>query len=132
MEIIMKAIIASVAAVAAVAALAAAVPASAQSWGGPFNGGGRFGAAGSARIDQRIELGLRNGSLTRTEATRLRRQLRDVQQREWRYARDGRVTASEARDLDRRYAALTMRLRVERRDNDRRGYGWGYGGGRRY
>ena len=123
----MKAIIASV---AAVAALAAAMPASAQSWGGPFNGRGRVSEA--ARIEQGIQVGLRNGSLTRSEAVRLQTQLRQVQQLEWRFARDGRITASEARQLDRRYAQVAVRLRSERndRDFDRRSFGSGYGNGR--
>ena len=126
----MKAIIASV---AAVAALAAAMPASAQSWGGQFNG--RFDrgrVSESTRIEQGIQVGLRNGSLTRSEAVRLQNQLRQVQQLEWRFARDGRITASEARQLDRRYAQVAVRLRSERndRDFDRRGFGSGYGNGR--
>lgn len=146
MEMKMKAIIASV---AAVAALAAAMPAAAQSWGGSFNGrdNGRFdnrsdqrfdgrfdnrGRSEAARIEQRIEVGLRNGSLTRNEAIRIRADLRVVQQLEWRFTRDGRVTPNEARELDRRYAQVAFRLRAERndRDYDRRGYGSGYGNGR--
>jgi len=137
----MKALIASV---AALAALAAAVPASAQSWDRNDRGfdNGRFdnrfdnrgrGGSEAARIEQRIEVGLRNGSLTRTEAVRLRTQLRTVQHLEWRYARDGRVTPNEARELDRRYAQVTMRLRMENRDRDNRGFGQGYGNnGRRW
>lgn len=138
MEMKMKAILASV---AAIAALSAAVPATAQTvaridvqFGGynqPHRGGvyvppGRFGGSQAARIQQRIDMGVRNGTLTRNEANRLHAQLRQVQQVEWRAHRDGRITAREAADLDRRYANLTARLRFERRDSDRR-YGGGYG-----
>ena len=134
MEMIMKALFASV---AAVAALSAAVPAAAQSWGGQYNRqydnyGGQYRddfrgrGADSDRIAQRIDMGVRNGSLTRSEAARLHAQLRQVQQLEWRYGRDGRITPNEARELDNRYARLQVRLRVERHDNDR-AYGSGYG-----
>lgn len=123
------------------AVLAAAMPAAAQSWdgygrggfnGGGFNGGG-FGRGGLGSIEGRIEQGIRDGSLTRNEANRLRNRAQDLRQLEWRYGRDGRISNSEARELDRRYAELNRRLFVERRDNDTRGYGWndrGYGGGR--
>ena len=123
------------------AVLAAAMPAAAQSWdgygrggfnGGGFNGGG-FGRGGLGSIEARIEQGIRDGSLTRNEANRLRNRAQDLRQLEWRYGRDGRISNSEARELDRRYAELNRRLFVERRDNDTRGYGWndrGYGGGR--
>ena len=115
-----KALIASVAAVAAVSA---ALPAAAQTWG-RFDDFGRAGP--SARIEQRIETGLRSGQLTMREATMLRRDVARVRDLEWRYGRDGRISSSEARDLDRRYAEVTQRLRFERRDPDR-GYGYGYG-----
>ncbi len=114
----MKALIASVFAVAAVSA---AVPAAAQPWGRPDFGRDRSESA-------RIDVGLRNGQLTLREATLLRRDVARVRDLEWRYGRDGRITAGEARDLDRRYAAVTQRLRFERRDADR-GYGYGYGQG---
>jgi hypothetical protein len=127
------------------AVLAAAMPAAAQSWdgygrggySGGFNGGygGGFGDRGGiGSIERRIEQGIRDGSLTRNEASRLRDRAQDLRQLEWRYGRDGRISSSEARELDRRYAELNRRLFVERRDNDTRGYGWndrGYGGGYR-
>lgn len=120
----MKALIASVVAVAAVST---AMPAAAQGWArpgfAPHNGGDAM------RIERQIEMGARNGSLTRGEVNSLRRQLQDIRQIEWRYARNG-VSAREARELDRRYAELSARLRFERRDGqDNRGYGYGYGRG---
>lgn len=122
----MKALIASV---AAVAALSAAMPAAAQSWGrnSDFGDFGR-GRSESARLEQRIEVGLRSGQLTFREAAMLRRDVARVRDLEWRYGRDGRISANEARDLDWRYAAVSQRLRFEQRDPDR-GYGAGYGYG---
>jgi hypothetical protein len=110
------------------AVLAAAMPAAAQSW--DHGRGGYGGGAGS--IERRIEQGFRDGSLTRSEASRLRDRVQNLRRLEWRYGRDGRISNSEARELDRRYAELNRRLFVERRDRDRRGYGWndrGYRGG---
>lgn len=118
----MKAFIASV---AAVAALSAALPAAAQSWG-------RFAPSQSsagARLEQRIESGVRSGAITPSEARSLDSRLRSVRELEWRYGRDGYISPSEARDLDRRYAELSARIRSERMDRQRdyRGYGYGYG-----
>lgn len=114
-------------AAAVVATLGMALPAAAQSWGGygPRSGGFADGRG----IEMRIERGVRNGSLTVTEARRLSRQLDQVRRLEWRFQRDGVVTGREARQLDQRYADLNSRLRIERRDGDvqRRGYGNGYG-----
>jgi len=143
MEMKMKAILASV---AAIAAISAAVPATAQTFAGqtgaridvqfggynqPHRGGvyappPRFAVSPAVRMQQRIDMGVRNGSLSRNEAYRLHAQLRQVQQVEWRAQRDGRITAREAHDLDRRYAALDARIRVASRDVNRR-YGSGYG-----
>ena len=122
---------------AAVAALATALPAAAQGYNGqgfgPNGWGQRFN---DDRIEMRINQGLRDGSLTRNEARSLRMQLRDARQVERMYIRDGRISGREARDLDRRYAALNMRLRWERNDGENRnvgapGYGYrgGYNGG---
>lgn len=74
----MKALIASVVAVAAVSA---AVPAVAQPWGRPDFGRDR---SESARIEHRIDVGLRNGQLTLREATLLRRDVARVRDLEWR------------------------------------------------
>ena len=113
----MKALILSL---GAAAVLAAALPASAQSFARP--------GVRDNGIEQRIDRGVRDGSLTRREAASLRDQLQNIHQIEWRYGRDG-VSAREARDIDNRYAALNQKLRFERHDGDRR-YGWndhGYG-----
>jgi Spy/CpxP family protein refolding chaperone len=118
---------------AAVAAMATALPAAAQGYGpqgfGTQGWGARFN---DDRIEMRINQGIRDGSLTRREASTLRAQLRDARNVERAYLRDGRVNAREASDLNRRYAALNMRLRWERMDGENRNVrapGYGYGNG---
>ena len=101
----------------AAAMLASALPAAAQSWDRPDYRGFQGGS-----IEQRIDRGVRDGSLTRWEASRLRGELQQIHQLEWRYGRDG-VSSWESRDIDRRYDALTQRLRFERNDGDYR-HGW--------
>jgi len=97
------------AAAAAVAALSVALPASAQSW--------QSINQRQANLDQRIDVGVRNGSLTRNEAVQLRAQFRQIASLETQYRRNG-LTAAERRDLDRRFDALSARIRVERHDNN--------------
>ncbi|MBX3594246.1 hypothetical protein [Sphingomonas sp.] len=79
-----------------------------------------------AQLDQRIDMGVRNGQLTRSEAARLRAEYRQIAQLEYRYRRSAPgLTLNERRDLDRRFNALSARIRYERRDDDRRGdTGW--------
>jgi hypothetical protein len=76
-----------------------------------------------AQLDRRIEQGLRNGSLTRQEAWRLRAEFRDIARLEARYRMDG-LSGRERADLDRRFDRLAAQIRYERRDNQ---YGYGYG-----
>lgn len=91
---------------------AAAVPASAQGW---QNINQR-----QARLDQRIDQGVRNGALTRPEARRLRMEFNGIARLEQRY-RAGGLSLGERRDLDRRFNALSARVRYERQDRqDRR------------
>lgn len=99
---------------AAATALAVAAPASAQSW---QNINQR-----QAQLDQRIDVGVRNGSLTRSEAGRLRAEFNDIARLEARYRANG-LSNWERADLDRRFDALSARVRYERNDrqNDR---GW--------
>jgi hypothetical protein len=74
-----------------------------------------------ARLDQRIEQGLRNGQLTRGEAYRLRREFRRIAYLENRYRSNG-LSGWERADLDRRFDALSAQIRSERHDGDRYGY----------
>jgi hypothetical protein len=120
--------------IAAVSAIAAAVPAvaSAQSYGydrGSDRGYDRgYGHGGDrvARLDQRIDVGIRSGGLTRNEAWRLKGDLRETARLEARYSRDG-LSRWERADLDRRFDRISAQIRYERRDGDHR-----YDQGRRY
>lgn len=68
-----------------------------------------------ANLNVRIDQGVRNGSLTRPEAMRLRTQLRDLQGLEARYRRGG-LTIAERADLDRRLDRLSAQVRFEKHD----------------
>ena len=134
----MKRIIASV---LAVSAIAVAAPAFAQSGYGDrdrdgvpnrydsynnnrdYRGYGQWQSINSrqANLDRRIDMGVRNGSLTRAEAVRLRSEFRQIAYLESRYRRSGGLSAWERQDLDRRFDRLSSRIRYERHDRqDRR------------
>jgi hypothetical protein len=76
-----------------------------------------------AQLDRRIDQGVRNGQLSRREAVRLRTEFRQIEILESRYRRSAPgLTQWERRDLDRRFDALSAKIRWERRDrDDRRG-----------
>ncbi len=90
--------------------------ASAQNWNNwqPIN-------ARIANLDRRIDVGIRNGSLTRPEAARLRGDFRQIVRLEQRY-RQGGLSNWERRDLDRRFDVLSQRVRFERNDRQDRRY----------
>lgn len=74
-----------------------------------------------AQLDQRIDRGVRSGQLDRREAARLRAEFRGIAQLEHRYRRSAPgLTMAERRDLDRRFDALSRKIRWERRDRDYR------------
>lgn len=74
-----------------------------------------------ARLDQRIDMGVRNGALNRNEAYRLRSEFRALARLETNYRRSGgRFTVGERADLDRRFDGLSRRIRTQRRDYQRR------------
>ena len=80
--------------------------------------------ARQARLYSRIDQGARNGSLSRREATRLKTEFRQIAALETRYRRSGGLQQWERRDLDRRFDALSAKIRIERNDrNDHRGPG---------
>ena len=119
----MKKILLSALAVAAVAG--AALPAAAQAWDpGPVRAD--YGDRGSWDYDRadrlawRIDRGERDGSLNRWEARRLRSELNDIRSLQYRYMRDGWMNGWRRADLDRRYEALSQRIRWEKRDGDYR------------
>jgi len=72
-------------------------------------------------LDRRIDVGARNGQLSRREATRLRTELNALVRLEYSYQRGG-LSARERADLDRRYDNLSRQVREERRDRDNRRY----------
>lgn len=98
---------------AASALAGAAMPAAAAPW---MNINQR-----QAQLDHRIDMGVRDGSLTRSEAVRLRAEFRNIASLEARYRHTGGLQAWERRDLDRRFDILSARIRVERHDRDGRG-----------
>lgn len=105
---------------------AAAVPASAIAAPAPhfasYQGGWQNINARQANLEARISRGVRSGALTRAEAARLRAQFRDLNRLEARYRASGRgLTMAERRDLDRRFDALSARIRFEKHDRQGRG-----------
>lgn len=107
---------------------AAAVPASAIAAPAPaphfasHQGGWQNINARQANLEARINRGIRSGALTRAEAARLRAQFRDLNRLEARYRASGRgLTMAERRDLDRRFDALSARIRFEKHDRHGRG-----------
>jgi Ni/Co efflux regulator RcnB len=136
----MKKILLSIVAVSAIAAAAVPAMASAQAYGpGPDRydrgqdrdyGRGHDRGYGQgdrvARLDQRIDMGIRSGSLTRNEAWRLKGDLRETARLQARYSRGG-LNGWERADLDRRFDRISAQIRYERHDRDR-----DYDYGRRY
>jgi hypothetical protein len=101
-------------ALVAAGALSVALPAAAQTWA-PIN-------ARQAMLDNRIDQGLRNRSLTQGEALRLRAEFRDIATLEARYrATGGGLQNWERQDLDQRFDRLSAQIRMERADNQVRG-----------
>ena len=100
---------------AAVSALGAATAASAQP--GHFAAPGAGIDARQAEISRRIDLGLRNGSLTRVEASRLRVQMREIDrmERDFRRSRPG-LTPREVADLNGRLDRLSAQVFGQRHD----------------
>lgn len=120
----MKTVIAGLAAVAALTAIAA--PASAQSYRGDhdrYERGGYNLNQRQDRLNDRIVIGLRNGSLTRNEASQLRGESREIARIEARY-RVGGLSNWERADLDRRFDRLDRQIARQTHDRD---YGSGYG-----
>jgi ABC-type microcin C transport system permease subunit YejB len=110
----MKRLLLSVAAASAVLVSLPAV-ASAAPWQ-PIN-------QRQANLEHRIDQGVRNGSLTGPEATKLREQYRDLARLEANYRRSGRgLSPSERADLDRRFDRLSDHVYAQRHDAQVRRY----------
>ena len=71
------------------------------------------------RLYQRIDQGIRSGTLDRREAAQVKTQFRGLLNLESRYRRGG-LTNWERSDLNRRYDMLSQRVRFEK--HDRRGH----------
>jgi len=78
-----------------------------------------------ANLEARINQGIRSGALSRSEAPRLRAEFNSLARLEAQYRRSRPgLTLAERRDLDRRFDALSARIRIEKHDrNDHRGPG---------
>jgi hypothetical protein len=76
-----------------------------------------------ARLEQRIDQGVRTGDLTRAEALRLQDQFRGLNRLEGQYRRSGGyLSLAERRDLDRRFDRLSRRIYDQRHDDQVRRY----------
>ncbi len=76
-----------------------------------------------ANLDQRIDQGVRSGSLTRSEASRLRTEFRSISRLEASYRRSNGLSMRERADLDARFDRLSRQIQVQKHDrDDRRDY----------
>ena len=113
--------------VLAIAAASVAVPAAAQNYDRydrhdryeQNRGGWQSISNRKHQLDRRIDVGQRNGQLSRREASRLKSELNSLVRLERSYLRGG-LTRWERSDLDRRYDRLAQQVRSERRDRDDR------------
>jgi hypothetical protein len=70
------------------------------------------------RIEQRIDRGIRDGSLNRTEAQNARNELASIRRFDRsKRQRNGRISASNAAQIDLRLDRLSQRVRLDRNDN---------------
>ncbi|MEI9928371.1 MAG: hypothetical protein WDN44_12610 [Sphingomonas sp.] len=112
---------------AGIGMVAAAVPAAASAapLGAPYGAaqGWQNINARQARIEAKINQGVRSGALDRREAVQLRSEFRGLVALEARYraSRPG-LTLAERQDLDRRFDQLERRVFVEK--HDRQGRRW--------
>nr|WP_312294772.1 hypothetical protein [Brevundimonas diminuta] len=112
------------AATTAAVALGAALPAAAQSYRhAPVyesrHDGWRSIDQRKYNLDRRIDQGVRTRQLSVREASRLKNELNSLVRLERAYQRDG-LSRRERMELDRRYDALSAKIRYERRDHNGR------------
>ncbi|VTO17065.1 hypothetical protein [Brevundimonas vancanneytii] len=112
------------AATTAAVALGAALPAAAQSYRhAPVyesrHDGWRSIHQRKYNLDRRIDQGVRTRQLSVREASRLKNELNSLVRLERAYQRDG-LSRRERMELDRRYDALSAKIRYERRDHNGR------------
>lgn len=101
------------AAAVAASALAVSVPALAQS----------YLENRASDLDQRIDSGLSEGSLTSGEASVLRARLHDIERQQDRYQDEG-MAGWQQRALDRRYDALSSEIYGMRHNTEYRYHRW--------
>ncbi|MFB7881701.1 hypothetical protein [Brevundimonas diminuta] len=112
------------AATTAAVAISAALPAAAQSYRhAPVyesrHDGWRSIDQRKYNLDRRIDQGVRTRQLSVREASRLKNELNSLVRLERAYQRDG-LSRRERMELDRRYNALSAKVRYERRDHNGR------------
>ncbi len=71
------------------------------------------------QLDARIDAGIRDGSLSRREAVRLRAEFQEIAALESRYRRNG-LNMQERADLDRRFDRLSAEVYAQRHDRNNR------------
>lgn len=77
--------------------------------------------ARQANLYRRIDQGVRSGQLSRSEAARLRNEFASLNRLEAQYRRSRPgLTIAERRDLDRRFDALSARIRYQKNDREHR------------
>lgn len=104
-------------AAAAVPATAFAAPAPAPRYG--YDQGWQNINARQARLDARIDQGVRSGALSRREAVSLRAEFNSLVRLEAQYRRSRPgLTIAERRDLDRRFDVLAAKIRIEKHDRN--------------
>lgn len=75
------------------------------------------------QFEARVDVGMRDGSLSRRQGEQLRGDYADLVALETRYAADGRFTTAERTELNDRYRDLTRRLDSLEDDDNGGGYG---------
>ena len=73
-----------------------------------------------ANLNHRIEVGMRDGTLTRGEARNLHARFVNITRLEDRYRASNGLSNWERRDLDQRFMALSSSIRYERHDDQNR------------
>ncbi|MDD5391533.1 MAG: hypothetical protein PHE17_00805 [Thiothrix sp.] len=82
--------------------------ASSAAMAAPFHGG--YTGVNVGKLEQRIDMGVRSGDLTRGEESQLRGELRRLVEAVRQAKRDHRVTAGERNRLDRQEASLNRHI----------------------
>lgn len=111
-----------VVAASAPATAAPAAPNHGYSYGYDQGGAWQNINARQARIQAKINQGIRSGALSRSEVAQINARFRSIAALEasYRRSRPG-LTLAERRDLDRRFDALERSIRIQKHDRDHRG-----------